>query len=153
MGLHASCIAQQRMADVAAQPHRPAGGLQQLGDDGGGSGLSVGAGNGDDGARTHLKKRLHLTGEHTAVCHGRRDLGHIGPQTRCTEDHVLVQALQIVRAKTQTAAGALQLIGQRAQLLPCPPVTGGDADAAVQQQAHQRRVADADTQHRHRLIL
>ena len=153
MGLHAIGVAQQRVADVAAQPHRFAGGLQQLRDDGGGSRLAVGTGDGDDGARAHLEERLHLTGEHAAVGYGRRDLRHIGPQARRAEDHVLVQSLQIIRTKPQPATGTLQLVGQCAQLLPRPFVAGGDTDAVIQQQTHQRGIADADAQHRHRLIL
>ena len=152
VGLHALGVAQQRVADVAAQPHGVPRGLQQLGDDGGSGGLAVGAGDGDDGARAYLEECLHLAGEHAAVGHGRRDLRHIGPQTRRAEDHVLVQALQIIRAKPQRTAGALQLVGQRAQLLPGPLVAGGDTDAVIQQQTHQRRVADADAQHCHRFI-
>ena len=149
---HPIRITQQRMADVAAQPHRLAGGLQQLGNDRGGRGLTVRAGNGDDGTRADLKERLHLAGQHAAAGNSGGDLGHIGPQTRCAEDHVLMQPLQIVGTKAQRTAAALQLVGQRPHLLPRPLVADGDGDAVLQQQPHQRRIADADAQHRHRFI-
>ena len=97
-GAHAPGLAQQGMADVAAHMDGIARLLQQLSDDGGSGGLSVAAGDGDDGAGAHPEEHLHLGGQFTALSHGLCQLGHIGPQARRAEDNVLIQPLQIVRA-------------------------------------------------------
>ena len=152
LGPHTVGIAQQRVSDIAAYPHCVPCRLQQLGDDGGGRRLTVGAGDGDDGTRADTEELLHLAGQHAAIGHRRRKLGHIGPQARSAEDHVLVEPLQIIRSQPQGASRLFQLIGQCAQLLLRPLVAGSDADTAAQQQLHQRRVADADAQHCHRFL-
>ena len=86
------------MADVAAHMDGVARLFQKLGDDGSGGGLSVAAGDGDDGAGAHPEERLHLGGQLTASGHSLGKLGHIGPQARRAEDDILIQPLQIVRS-------------------------------------------------------
>ena len=152
-GLHLPRLTQQRMADVAAHMDGAPRLLQKLRDDGSGRGLSVAAGHGDDGTGADLKEHLHLGGQHTAASHSLCQLGHIGPQTRRAENDILIQFLQIVRAKLQMCAALLQLTGQLAQLLPRPLVAGGHGDALTQQQADQRRIADTDAHHRHVLSV
>ena len=153
VGLHRIRLAQQRVADVAAQPDGFAGGTQQLRDDGGGGGLAVRSGNGDDGTGTDSEEDLHLAGQLRPFGHRRRDLRHIGPQAGCAEDHVRVQAVQVVPAKVQSAATALQIIGLCAHLFPGALVAGGDGHALRQQPVDERRVADADADNGYLLIF
>ena len=153
VGLHRIRLAQQRVADVAAQPDGFAGGTQQLRDDGGGGGLAVRSGNGDDGTGTDSEEDLHLAGQLRPFGHRRRDLRHIGPQAGCAEDHVRVQAVQVVPAKVQSAATALQIIGLCAHLFPGALVAGGDGHALRQQPVDERRVADTDADNGHLLIF
>ena len=82
----------------------------------------------------------------------RQQLRHVRPQTRCAEDNVLRQAVQIPLPQMERGSGGLQLIGQRTQLLPAASVAGGDGDPLGQQAAQQRRIADADADDRHGLM-
>ena len=95
------------------------------------------------------KENLHLRGKLAALRHRLADGRHIGPQARRAENHILVDALQIILSQPQAAALALQFLRQVAQLLPAALIAGGDGNAIVQQQVQQRRIADADAHHRH----
>ena len=153
VGAHIVRLAQQRVADVAAQPNGLAGGTQQLGDDGGGGSLAVRAGDGDDGTGADAEKDLHLAGQFRAAGHRRCELRHIGPQAGGAEDHIRVQAVQVALAQVQSAAPALQVIGLRAHLLTGALVTGGDGHALRQQTVDERCVADADADDGYLLIF
>ena len=144
-------VAQQRVADVAPQVNGAPGGLQQLCDDGGGRRLAVGAGDGDLGTGADLKKDLHLAGEPAPALHRRRQLRHVGPQAGGAEDDVLRQVFQVVLPQLEAAAVLLQFAAQGPQGLPGFLVTGGDLDAAVQQQPDQGLVADTDADDGHGL--
>ena len=144
-------LGQQRVADVAAHMDGVSRRPQELGNNGGGSGLAVGAGDGDDGAGADLEKGLHLGGDDAAPGPGGLQLRHVGPQARGAEDHVLVQVLKIPIAQPQHGSGGLQLLRQSAQFRPVAAVAGCDGDALPQQQTQQRRVADADADNGHGL--
>ena len=150
--LHIIRLTQQGLTDVAAHVDGSARRLQQLCDDGGGGGLAVAAGDGDHVAGADLKEHLHLAGEGAALPLRRQQLRHVRPQTRCAEDNVLRQAVQIPLPQMERGSGGLQLIGQRTQLLPAASVAGGDGDTLGQQAAQQRRIADADADDRHGLM-
>ena len=149
---HTVRLAQQRMPDVAAHPHALTGTFQQLGDDGGGGRLAVGAGHGDDGARADPEENLHLAGQVRPARHARGDLRYVRAQTGGAEDHVRIQPLEVVLTQVQRTAPAFQLLRLLPHLLPRALVAGGDADPLRQQHIQQRRVADADTDDRHTLI-
>ena len=140
-------LRQQRVSDVAPQvdrlPRRP----QEARYDGGGGGLAVAAGDGEDGTGTHGEKGLHLRGDRGAPL--RRLRQEAGMEPRGAEDHVGLQALQIVRAQAQAAACRLQLLRQSAQGGPVLFVADGHVDIRAPQETDERGVADAHPDHRH----
>ena len=142
-------VAQQGPADIAPQVDGLPGGLQQLGDDGGGRRLAVGAGDGDQRAGADVKKDLHLAGEDAAPLHGGGELRHVGPEAGGAEDYVLRQVRQIVLPQLQPAAVGGQLRPQVSQVRLFVPA--GDGDPPIQQQADQGPVADADADDGHGL--
>ena len=121
---------------------------QQLGDNGCGGSLSVGAGHGQNRAGADLKKRLHFRGDDAAPCHGGGQLRHIRPQARGAEDDILVNVLQIILPQLQLAALRGQFCAQLAQTLLFIP--GGHGHALFQQLFDEGpvRYADADDTHR-----
>ena len=137
-------LTQKRVSDVAAHVDGLSGGLQQLGDDGGGGGLPVRAGDGDERAGADGEKHLHLRRQLAPLLLRPQKLRHIGPQPRRAEDHVLIETMQIVRPQLQPAAAFFQLVGQLSQCRALPLVAGGHADALPQQQTQQRRIAHTD---------
>ena len=88
-------VAQQRMADIAAHMDDLPLRRQQLGDNGGGGRLAVGAGHRQNGTGADCKECLHLRGDDAAAGHSRRQLRHIRPQTGGAEDHILMEVRQV----------------------------------------------------------
>ena len=146
---HPVHVGQQRFADVAshidALPRR----FQQLGNDRSGGGLSVAASHRDGFAGADLEKNLHLRGDGTPPFPGRQQLGHVRTQAGGTEDHIVVQPVQIVRAQAQLGPQTLQLLRLAAEVLPLPLVAGGYLNIRPQQHFDERCVGHADAQHRH----
>ena len=109
LGSHLRQHGQQSCADVAAQMHLAACGLVELGDQGGGGGLAVGAGHGYDLAGAEVEKQLHLTGDHGACGHGiLQGLFKVAHKARGAHDDILtLEAIQIVFAQAQVDAQLL----------------------------------------------
>ena len=145
---HFRRIAQQRVADVASHMNNFPLRRQQLGDNGCGGSLSIGAGHGQNRAGADLKKRLHFRGDDAAPCRGGGQLRHIRPQARGAEDDILVNVLQIILPQLQLAALRGQFCAQLAQTLLFIP--GGHGHALFQQLFDEGpvRYADADDTHR-----
>ena len=141
---HSRRVAEQRVTDVAPQPDGLALRLQKLGNDGGGGGLAVAAGDGDHMAGTDLEEGLHLRGQDASSGHGGGDLRYVRPEAGGPEDDVLRQVLEVVLPQAETAAHGGQFIRQRPQRLPALPVPGGHRHMAAQQQFDEGPVADAD---------
>ena len=66
---HGVSLAQQGIADIAAEMDSIARLLQQFGNDGGSRSLAIRAGDGDDGTGTDLEEHLHLGGEDSTPLH------------------------------------------------------------------------------------
>ena len=75
---------------------------------------------------------LHLRGDLAAPGFGRLQEARV--QAGGTEDHILVQPLQIVRPQPEPAAHRLQLIAQGPQRVPIFFIAGGHIDPRVQQE-------------------
>ena len=151
--LHAVHVGQQGLADVAAHidglPRR----LEQLGDDGGGGGFSVAAGDGDGAAGADLEKDLHLRGQDGPLLLGGHQLGQVGPHTGCAEDDLKVQVLQVVLPQLQGGPQALQLLDQTGEGAHGLFVAGGDLHPRPQQHFDQGGVGHADADDGHPLAL
>ena len=144
-------VAQQRMADIAAHMDDLPLRRQQLGDNGGGGRLAVGAGHRQNGTGADCKECLHLRGDDAAAGHSRRQLRHIRPQTGGTEDHILMEVRQISAPQTQLAALSRQSLPQFSQILFFIP--GGDVDPPLQEFFDQGTVGYAHADHTYRLSL
>ena len=145
--LHFGQEAQQRRADVAAQPDLLALGLQKLGDQGGGGGFAVGAGDGDGMALAQLEEDLHLGSDLRALGPQALDGGVAGVHAGGAEDHIGLDAVEVRVAQAQNAAVFLQLQDLVLQLFAGSAVTAGDIAAELEQQPDQGAVTDAQTQH------
>ena len=108
--LHASGLGQQRVADVPPQVDGFSRRPEQLRNDGGGGGLSVAAGNGQNGTGADLEENLHLAGQRAPPLHGGVELRQIRPHSRRAEDNVLRQVFQVVRPQPEAAALSHQLL-------------------------------------------
>ena len=140
-------LAQQRVADVSAQMHVITGSFQQLGNDGGGSGLAIAAGDGDDGAGTEGHEHLHLAGHKAAPGFGRFQVRVKGHKPRRAKNDVLIQTFQIVRAQLQLCTHGFQLPAFLAHFLHAALIAGCQMAALIQKQLDQRLIADADADH------
>ena len=87
-------LAQQRLADVAAEVHAPASGLEQLGNDGRGGGLAVGARDAYRAAGAEAEEDLHLAGDDRAARLCLDEGGVRGQQARGAED--VIKAIEVV---------------------------------------------------------
>ena len=150
-GAHFLGAIQKRRADVAANPDAMSGAAQQLGNECGRGRLAVRAGHTDDPARADLKKCLHLRRDLRARSAQYRKLGLCRMQTRRAEGHIAGKSLEVAIAQMQLRAHALQLENLRIQLFARRFVAARDLRAVLQQQAHQRTVAHAETEHQHAL--
>ena len=147
-GLHLIGQGQQRLADVAAHPDGLARVLENLGNERGGGGLPVGAGDREDLTGAHREKCLHLRGDDTPLLPQLHQRGIFRVHARRAEDHVGGEMVEIICAGVKHRAGLLQLQHRRIQLLPGRFIASGDMEAMGEQQADQRLVAHADAQHR-----
>ena len=126
--------------------------LQQLGNNGGGSGLSVAAGDADDGTGADLEKNLHLGGEHTSTFYRIQKLGQVRPHAGGAEDHIVpVQGVQIAFSQAET--GPLPRKGLHLAIGRLPLVTGSNGDPGVQKQLDQGDIGNAEAQHSHLFSL
>ena len=116
------------MADIAAHMDGVAGGLQQLGNDGGRGGLAVRSGHGDDGTGANLEEHLHLGGHLAAAFCRLFQLGHIRTQTGGTKDYILMQIFQIVISQPKCYSLPFQLLSKSTQCGAIPTVAGGHSD-------------------------
>ena len=141
-------LVEEGVADVAPQVDGAARRPEEPGDDSGGGGLSVTAGDSNDGTGTDLEEHLHLRGNLAPPPPGGLQVFRV--QARGAEDHVGLEVLQVVRPQAQGAAHGLQLLRQRTQGLPVLLIAGGDGDPRPPQQTDQGRVAHphADDGHR-----
>ena len=145
---HPAAPGQQGLPDIAPQPDGFTGGLQHLGNQGGCSGLTVGAGDRDGVAGADLEEHLHLRGDlRTPVPEG-PDGGIVRVHARGPEHHIGLHPVQVSVPHPEGTAGFFQRQDLRIQLLPGGPVTAGHIAAEFQQQPHQRPVADPQPQHR-----
>ena len=150
-GAHFIGAIQKRRADVAANPDAMSGAAQQLGNECGRGRLAVRAGHTDDPARADLKECLHLRRDLRARSAQYRKLGLCRMQARRAEGHIAGKSLEVAIAQMQLRAHALQLENLRIQLFARRFVAARDLRAVLQQQAHQRTVAHAETEHQHAL--
>ena len=144
---HLPCQRQQRLADIAAQPHRIPGVLQHFGNQSGCRGFTIGAGDGNDFAGTNRKESLHFRGDRRTFSlqlHKSRD---IRPHTGRTEHNVTGKPFQIVPTHLQRGTGLLQFQHFLIQFFPRRHITGRHTQTAFQQHPNQRTVADTDPQH------
>ena len=74
-------------------------------------------------------------------------------QPRRAEDDVALKILQIIFAKMQLRALALEIEHLGIQIPAEGFVAAGRFDAVAQQQTHQRAIAHADAQHQYALAL
>ena len=97
---------QQSGADVATQVHLAASGLIELGDEGGGGGLAVGAGHAHDLTGAEIKEKLHLAGDHGTRRHSvLQGLFKIAHKAGGTHDDVpAFEAFEVVFAQAQVNA-------------------------------------------------
>ena len=109
---------QQRRADVAAQKDLAARGLHHLGDEGGGGGLAVRTGHGDDLAGAERKEKFHLAGDHRPGPQGRLQFGLIVFVPRCAHDDVLPgKTVGIMFPQAEVHPQAAQGVGVIAKFL------------------------------------
>ena len=139
------------MADIAAHIDCFARGLQQFCDDGGGGSLSVASGHADGVAGANVEKDFHLRGDRAAPLGRRQEFRDIGADARRTEDHILVEPLEIRFAQLQPAAPFFQAVRQVAEGAALFFIAGRDRDPISEQQLDQRRVAHADADDGHAL--
>ena len=152
-GLHLPHQRQQRRSDIATQPDGFPLGFQHFGDQGGSGGFPVGAGHRQDGTGADLKENLHLAGDLSAPAHQGLDCRVRRVHSRGTENHIRLHAIQIIFPDMQSAARLFQLQHLPVQLFPGGFVAAGDIAAEIQQQPHQRPIADTQTQHRDFFVL
>ena len=94
--LHLPAKGQQGRADVASQPHGLPLGFQHFGNQGGGGGFSVGTGDGNNKAGSHLKEHLHLRGDLRPSLNQSLDGGISRVHAGGAEHHLRLHALQII---------------------------------------------------------
>ena len=106
VGAHLGQHGQQRCTDVAAQMYLAASGLEELGDQGRGGGLAVGAGHSHDGAGAEIKEQFHLAGDHGTSRHGilQGFLKVAHKAGGAHNDILALEAVQIVLAQAQVDA-------------------------------------------------
>ena len=75
-----------------------------------------------------------------------------GHQPRRTEDQLLIKPFEIIRAELQPRAVAEKLLAVRAHLFRASLVADRYIAAAVEQQADQRKIADARADYRDTLV-
>ena len=141
---HLSGLREQRLSDVSAQMDPVTRVFQHLGNQRGGGGFPVAAGNRDDLAGADLEKDLHFRGEHTPLFPGGQERRNIGPDSRRAEDHILIQALQVVLTQLKGRAHGLQLLRQTGKIFPGTLVTGGDGNSSLQQGLNEWGVGHPD---------
>ena len=135
-GGDATPFGEEGMADVAAEPGDAAGGFEDVGDEGGGGGLAVGAGDGEDGSGTELEEDVHLGGDGDAGGAGSGELGTIaGDGGGGNDEGGLGEIGTDVAAEDETdgevadlGEGVLELVGGGA-------VGDGDVGAEVAEEA------------------
>ena len=137
-------LAQERVADIAAEVDAIPGLFQKFGDDGGGGGLPVAAGDGDHLAGAESQEHLHLGGEQAAARLCRSKMYVKGHEARRAEEDIVIQALEIVGPELELHAQRLEPIGLRAHLLTRAHIAGRHVAAASGEQFDQRQVAHAD---------
>ena len=146
LGGHLGQHGQQSCADVAAQMHLAAGRFVELGDQGRGGSLSVGAGHSHDLAGAEIKEQFHLAGHHCACGHGiLQGLFKVAHKARCAHDDVLtLEAVQIVLAQAQVNAQLPDGGGIIAKILyALLLVTQGDVCSQLHELPDERLMADA----------
>ena len=146
--LHLCRIAKQRMTDVAAKPYRFPRRAKYFGNDAGGGRLAVAAGHADDRAGTDFKKDLHFRGDDAPLFARSGKRRYIRPHTGRTENNVRVEIVQISLAKPQLCSHGRKLRHARAERFTALSVAGNGPDAIFTKQRDQRRIGNADAQHR-----
>jgi len=147
---------QQGRADVAAQMHLAACGLVELGDQGGGGGLAVGAGYSHDLAGAEIEEQFHLAGDHGTSGHGiLQGLFKVAHKTRGAHDDVLaLEAVQIIFAQAQADAQLLDGGSVVAEVLHALfLVAQGDVCPQLHELLDEGLVADTGTDEGHLLAF
>ena len=146
-------VRQEGTADVAAQMDVIACRFQELGDDGGGGGLAIGAGHGDGLAGADVEEHFHLRGDDCSVGLGLRKGGDVRPDAGGTEDDILSQVVQVACPHVQGGAQRLQLQEQGLIVVgfSFAFIARCDSDSFFQKQLDQRDIAHADADHGHLL--
>ena len=150
---HLAAQGQQRCADVAPQPYPFAGGLQHLGNQGGGCCLPVRARHTDDLARADLKEYLHLRGHLSPPGTQGLDRGVSRVHTGGPEENIRLHTVQVSFSHPELTAPIFQLQHLGIQLLPRGPVAARHIAAVFQQQLYQRPIADPKPKHRYFFTL
>jgi len=121
--------------------------FQHLRNQGGGGGLPVAASDRNDFAGAHLEKGLHLRREHTSLLDGGQERGNIWPDPRGTENHILVQAIQVVFPQLQGSSHRFQPVRQLPKVLPGTLITGGNRNPPLEQGFNQWGVGNPNADH------
>ena len=108
--LHLLRVAQQRVADVAADVDGLPRRAQQLRDDRGRRGLAVRSGHGDDRTWADLEKDLHFRRHDAAARFRPEQRRNVRPHARRAENDVRAQIIEVAFAKLQVRAQRFKLL-------------------------------------------
>ena len=142
--LHLFNIRQQRPADVSAQMNGFSRFLEHFGNEGGGGGFAVAAGDADGGGGTEVKEYLHLTGNDGTGPAGGLELRGMEIHTGGAENDIPAQAAQIFGTQLHGDAQGFKLIPDSPQLFPGAAVVDHHGDPLLMEHTDQVGVADAD---------
>ena len=115
--LHLLRVAQQRVADVAAEIHGLPRRAQHFGDDARRGGLAVAARHADDRTWADLEKDLHFRRHDAAARFRLEQRRNVRPHARRAENDVRAQIIEVAFAKLQVRAQRFKLLRALAERL------------------------------------
>ena len=145
--LHLLRVAQQRVADVAAEIHGLPRRAQHFGDDARRGGLAVAARHADDRTWADLEKDLHFRRHDAAARFRLEQRRNVRPHARRAENDVRAQIIEVAFAKLQVRAQRFKLLRALAEVFAALFVAGDDLHTVSAQKLDERRVAHADAEH------
>ena len=139
--LHVHHLGQQRRADVPAHMDGMALGLEHLGDQGGGGGLSVRPGDSDELRRAQVEEDLHLRSDRHPICpvlgQLRQRVGHTGG----AENYILIKIMEVILAQYQIYAKVLEYPAVFPQFLETAAVPSRDYRLMLLKELHKGHMA------------
>ena len=130
-----------------------AGCLEQLGDNGRGGRLAVGAGDGDDLTGTEVEENLHLRGQHPAAVADSDKFRTVKGRSRTAENDIRVDAVKIAVAGDKRCAvllGKHAVFSERCLVFF---IERHDLGALLGKKLYQRQIAGTDADEGDRLAL